>query len=40
MYVTEAQYNANRRGWDYRLKDVDGHPYREWVKEINLEDPD
>ena len=40
MRVTEARYNSDRRGWDYRLNNTDGRPYGRWVAETNLEDLD
>ena len=40
MIVTSVFYDEIRRGWNYRLRNLSGSPYRNVVIETNLEDPD
>ena len=35
MFVVRYEYNYERQGWDYQLKDEDGNEYPGLVKETN-----
>ena len=35
MFVKSWQYNAERGGWDYKLKDGKDVEYENWVKETD-----
>ena len=34
--IVRAEYNEERRGWDYKLKTNEGIPYDRWVPELDL----